>query len=284
LLLLQLQVQAASCYCYVSPSIHHIFLYDSIETIMDGTEFFMLFLIQRKRKKERERKLIHSRYRKDYYQQLDSIRRRLRDKRIPRVALHNTTTCAWQQVYESANDQALITLTGFDFDTFNWLESMFTPVHDNYSPFISPDGSIVKINKEKGRKRLIQGKDCLALCLAWTRTRGSNFALQMIFGMTATPISMYLRFGRRILIKILFRHPAAMVCIPTVEKIREYCAAIQARHSLLKDVWCTMDGLKLYLQQAGAANTQNNFYNGWTHDHYVSGVYCFCPDGTIPIA
>ena len=45
-----------------------------------------------------------------------------------------------------------------------------------------------------------------------------------------------------------------------------------------------MDGLKLYLQQAGDSTTQNNFYNGWTHDHYVSAVLVFCPDGTIPIA
>ena len=44
-----------------------------------------------------------------------------------------------------------------------------------------------------------------------------------------------------------------------------------------------MDGLKLYLQQAGDANTQNNFYNGWTHDHYVTSVFVFCPDVTIPI-
>jgi hypothetical protein len=29
---------------------------------------------------------------------------------------------------------------------------------------------------------------------------------------------------------------------------------------------------------------QERFYNGWTHDHYVSSVLCFCPDGTIPIA
>ena len=44
-----------------------------------------------------------------------------------------------------------------------------------------------------------------------------------------------------------------------------------------------MDGLKLYLQQAGDATTQNNFYNGWTNDHYVTSVFVFCPDGTIPI-
>ncbi len=29
---------------------------------------------------------------------------------------------------------------------------------------------------------------------------------------------------------------------------------------------------------------RNAFYNGWTHDHYVTSVFCFCPDGTIPVA
>ena len=45
-----------------------------------------------------------------------------------------------------------------------------------------------------------------------------------------------------------------------------------------------MDGLKLYLEQAGDTIIQNMFYNGWTHDHYVSSVLVFCHDGTIPIA
>jgi hypothetical protein len=45
-----------------------------------------------------------------------------------------------------------------------------------------------------------------------------------------------------------------------------------------------MDGLKLYLQQAGSTEIQERFYNGLTHDHYVTSVFCFCPDGTIPIA
>ena len=45
-----------------------------------------------------------------------------------------------------------------------------------------------------------------------------------------------------------------------------------------------MNGLKLYLQSAGHADIQEQFYNGWTHDHYVTSVFCFCPDGTIPIA
>jgi hypothetical protein len=107
--------------------------------------------------------------------------------------------------------------------------------------------------------------------------------LQMIFGMTATPLSMYLRFGRRILIKVLQNHPYARIQIPTDEQIGFYKRRIQERHPALQDVWCTMDGLKLKLQQSGNQVIQNNYYNGWTHDHYVSNVFVFCPDGTIPI-
>lgn len=45
-----------------------------------------------------------------------------------------------------------------------------------------------------------------------------------------------------------------------------------------------MDGVKLYIEQSPEAITQNNFYNGWTHDHYVGNLLGFCPDGTIPMA
>jgi hypothetical protein len=44
-----------------------------------------------------------------------------------------------------------------------------------------------------------------------------------------------------------------------------------------------MDGLKLMLEQSSDALIQEQFYNGWTRDHYVTSVMCFCPDGTIPI-
>ena len=41
---------------------------------------------------------------------------------------------------------------------------------------------------------------------------------------------------------------------------------------------------KLHLQASGNSDIQERFYNGWTQDHYVTSVFCFCPDGTIPIA
>ncbi len=60
--------------------------------------------------------------------------------------------------------------------------------------------------------------------------------------------------------------------------------AFSARRPLLTDSWATMDGLKLFLQQSGNAIIQEHYYNGWMHNHYVTSVFCFFPDGTIPIA
>ena len=85
-------------------------------------------------------------------------------------------------------------------------------------------------------------------------------------------------------LETFYDHPLARVCIPSAKDINEYKAAFGARHPLLQDCWATMDGLKLQLQQSGNTAIQERFYNGWTHDHYVTSVFCFCPDGTIPIA
>jgi hypothetical protein len=178
----------------------------------------------------------------------------------------------------------MITLTGFDVETFGWLLYKFEPLFSNLSPFVGEDGTIVEKTVGRGRPRLMSATDCLAMNLAWTRLRGSSMALSMIFGMTGTSVSMYLRFGRRLVIRILSAEPDAAIHIPSVDKIREYQEAIAAKHPSLEGVWCTMDGLKLYLEQAGDAVIQNMFYNGWTHDHYVSAVFVFCPDGPIPIA
>jgi hypothetical protein len=42
-----------------------------------------------------------------------------------------------------------------------------------------------------------------------------------------------------------------------------------------------MDGVKLLLETSGSYRIQECFYNGWTHDHYVSNIFVFCPSGVI---
>jgi DDE superfamily endonuclease len=229
---------------------------------------------------------IHSRYRKDFLKSLDIDQRRLRYRKIPRCCLQNPSESAWRKLYSAQNDQGMITLTGFDCASFAALCVLFAPVFDSYTPFVPSGTSCFEREKlkNKGRKRMIRPEDGLGLVLAWTRTRGSLMALQLIFGMTYSNLDDYLLYGKRIIVKVLRNDPRSSVKIPSSERIAEYKEMVSNRHPYLTDVWCTMDGLKLTLQQSGDALIQERYYNGWTHDHYVSSVLCFCPDGTIPIA
>jgi hypothetical protein len=47
--------------------------------------------------------------------------RLMRQRCIPRPALLEASSSTWRKFYESNNDQAMITLTGFNFETFLWL-------------------------------------------------------------------------------------------------------------------------------------------------------------------
>jgi hypothetical protein len=241
--------------------------------------FLLLLLYQRESNKSKKQ----SRYLKKYYQRLEAQRQRLRQRRIPRNALHLPSCSVWRQLYNSRGDQAFITLTELDCKTFHWLVCNFHSIFDSYLPWVLEDGYIAPLQLGIGCPRLIDSANCLGLCLAWRRTRGSNMALQLIFGLTATPLSMYLRFSRRRLVECLRKNMWGKQRIPTEKQIKFYKACVRKRHPALKDVWCTMDGLRLPLQQSGNTLIQNNFYNGWTHDHYVTNIFCFCPDVTIPI-
>ena len=175
----------------------------------------------------------------------------------------------------------MITLTGLDYAAFNELNATFQNIYDNYTP--RGENGTIRLLKKKTNRRRVESHDCLALVLAWTRTRGSMFVLSMIFGINGTDVSTYTRFGRRILIAILNEDEHAQVKIPSDEVIEEYKRYVEERHPLLTDVWMTMDGLKLIIEESPEGHIQNRFYNGWTCNHYVSNVFGFCPAGTIVV-
>lgn len=105
--------------------------------------------------------------------------------------------------------------------------------------------------------------------------------LCLLFGITSSVCSLFLRFGRRIIIKVLAQELDAMVRMPTALETVEYKRAFYNKYSMLKDVYAVADGLKLYLEQSGDTVIQNIFYNGWKHDHYVGNVLVFAPSGLI---
>jgi hypothetical protein len=104
---------------------------------------------------------------------------------ITRQALMDPFSSRFLKLYHSQCTQSMITYTGFDYESFNSLLLLFTPYIEQFSPY-SDEGGIVRIRKDKGRKRMISPLICLGLVLAWTRTRGNVFSLQLNFGLSHT--------------------------------------------------------------------------------------------------
>jgi hypothetical protein len=127
----------------------------------------MMHQLKRKRndknEDDEEGDYCHSRYKKRFYKALPYEERCLRDRRIPRSSLQLPKVSSWHQLYQSDNDNALITLTGLNHATFNIIKELFVPVFDSHSPWIGRDNAIRPISIDTGRKRLINGVDCLGL-------------------------------------------------------------------------------------------------------------------------
>ncbi len=61
--------------------------------------------------------------------------RRRRDRRIPRIALVDPSESAWVKLYCSGSDSAMITLTGLDYPSFNYLSVKFEDLYNEYTPY-----------------------------------------------------------------------------------------------------------------------------------------------------
>ena len=222
----------------------------------------------------REEPFVFSRNRHVFHRALDANQRQIRERRIPWEALVPPSECAWRRLYESGNKQALITFTGLDHATFAMLLSLFRPYYMAFTPHV--DMKYLHRVARTGRRRLHSASDVLGLNLAYTRTRGSFISLQMAFGMTMTNVYRWLHFGRRVIILGLRNHHDARIAIPWLEKIEEYKEAVAARHDLLTDVWCCLDGLQMGCQAPLDPTLQQIFYNNWKADHFVKGCLRVC--------
>jgi len=218
---------------------------------------------------------------RSFRKMLTRQQRRNRKGVFRREALQTPEVAPFWQIYNSGQMLALITRCGFNHPFFNELLLLFTPYFDSCTPY--GDGScIVKKQRPKGgRKRTVSAVSCLALVLAWTRTRGSNMILQIVFGLTSSPLDLWLRFGRRICVKVLNNNDLAAVKMPTDAKLEEFSVIVEEKYPLLKKTWGATDGLKIRLQSPTDEIKQSLFYNGWTHDHYTTNLFLFSPDGKI---
>ena len=214
--------------------------------------------------------------------------RRRRDPRVPRIALVDPTESSFYRLYRSRDDQALIATTGLDHRCFSYLLHHFTPIFYRYSPYASYHGGkfchLMQNPGNGGRPRTVSPCSCLGLVLFFTRTRGALPILQLVFGLSYSVLCLFLKFGMRILFKLLLREEGAKVALPSVETIMEFMDVVEEKYPALQHVWFVMDGLKVPIERPGHYRMQNAYYNGWLHGHFVGCIFVFVPDGTVVAA
>ena len=214
--------------------------------------------------------------------------RRRRDRHIPRASLLDYSDSSFKKLLDSGNDQALLNACGHDIGSFQSLLEIFQPVYDLYyldvtSGYISL-APVTTTGKRKGRPRHLNAAGCLGLILMWYRTRGAvSRSLCMMFGLTHTVMQRWLKFGKRVLLYVLQDNPDAAIRKPTDAEVFSYKNAISSQYEHVPDVWAACDGIKLTMEACMDDVTQNMFYNGWTHGHYISCIFVFAPDGKIRI-
>ena len=130
---------------------------------------------------------------------------------------------------------------------------------------------------------MVTAQCCLGLVLAWYQFRGAEFVLQGWFGLTGTQCNVWLRFGRRILLKCLVTEEDCVVKFPSHAMIAEFQKSIKKRHKTLTRVYCFADGLKLPFEACSGLLKQGMYYNGWMHSHYITNLFVFGADRSISI-
>jgi hypothetical protein len=94
------------------------------------------------------------------------------------------------------NNQAYITVMGFDCESFDRILKKFGPMFSGHTPF-DASGMIVDFVYVRGRMRFVQPADCLGQVSVWMHTRGALNVLQLVFGLIYSNLpSIYnLEFG-----------------------------------------------------------------------------------------
>ena len=133
-----------------------------------------------------------------FRQSLTATGRRRRDRRIKRISLTAPSMSPFTVLFGAGCDQSLITVTGLDHRAFCSLLALFSQFYDRFTPYSTSGFIRQRSVSAMGRPRSLDSTSCLALALAWTRTRGSTMVLCMLFGITSSVCSLYLRFGRRL--------------------------------------------------------------------------------------
>lgn len=135
--------------------------------------------------------------------------------------------------------------------------------------------------RTRGRPRLLNSEDVLALVLHYLCSRAEQNIIGRLFGIPAASTSYYLWTGMQALCNCLQKMKESRIEFPNVDKMQELSALITEVEPSVNHVFGFVDGLNCPIRDPQDPNEQNAYYNGWLAGCYVSSVILYGSDGTI---
>ncbi len=183
----------------------------------------------------------------------------------------------WQHMHARGNDRAFITTMGIDVTTFEYiLDQGFAETWDS-TPIPRNDISLNALPRID--RRSLDAAGALGLVLHYLASTMRELSLQQIFGLIPSTVTRYLSFSLQIILMVLRKIPAARIEWPRGETFNDFTDRIVERHDRLFGAFGFIDGLKLPVEESSDQDIENSMYNGWLHDHFISNILVFAPDG-----
>lgn len=212
---------------------------------------------------------------------LSTIVKKRHEGCIFRVGLLNPQDAPFQCWYQAKCKASIVTLTGPDFASFNYILIKFKSLYETFALFES-DGMIRELSRNPGCSRLLGTEKALELFTALYHTRCFTMIICLLFEIISKKFFVMVWFACHIFLQILQRDNYEAGRMLTAGKFSSlFCKAFKLSLTLLHGVYATLDNLKLQLKQSTDYVIQNMFYTEWTHCYYFTNVLAFAPDETI---
>ena len=180
-------------------------------------------------------------------------------------------------MHARGNDHAFITTMGIDVVTFEYLLAQGFAEAWDLTPI--PRNNVSSTGVPCIDCHSLDVAGTLSLILHYLASTMCEISLQQIFGLNPSTVTWYLLFSHQILLQVLHKIPSACIEWPHGETFNRFTCHIVKQHEQLFGAFGFIDGLKLPVKEPFNPDMENSMYNGWLHDHYISNILVFAPDG-----
>lgn len=176
---------------------------------------------------------------------------------ISRCALLQPKKFPFDFLYYSGSYQAMITLTGFYRKIFRDMLKQIWWYNIKYTWYSKECRMMLCCRPDTRRPRKFSELKCLALFLAWNRTRCQIETFCIVIGVTASLALLFIRFVKLLVYKYFVQEIRLFHGFPTTKKFNSFKILSIRCNPCIYEMYWVCDGLKIKLENSADFSTQN---------------------------